>query len=148
MSGCAATAGLELAAADSMDLIRQTLAQSVTEYNNDLARLDAERRVAAIHAFIARIRTDAADEQKAQTHAEAFLAALELLERDRQVAWQRYTATIDNLAVLGETAADLRRLAVQSLSLEDETKRYFSELLEAQKRKNTETKEKEGTATP
>ena len=126
--GCAGGARVELAAAESLDLIRESLAQSLSEYHADLAREDDERQQAAIQAFIARVRADAADEQ-AQAHAAAFAAALDQIDADRQVAWARYNTTLDNLAILRETGDGLRRLANQSLSIEDETKRYLTDLL-------------------
>jgi hypothetical protein len=130
-AGCGGgDARVELAAADALDAVSASVTQAVAEYHADLRQVDAERRRAAVQALIARLRADAEDEEKAQAHADAFESAVALLEADRQAAWERYAATLENLALLSGTSDGLRRLAVDSMSLEDETKRYFGELLE------------------
>ena len=132
-SGCVGDARIHLAAADSMDLIRDAMTDALAEYHADLAALDAQRRDAAVDAFIARLRTDVADDQAADAEAEAFRRAVTRLDTDREVAWQRYAASLDTVALLGEIASDLRRLAADSMSLDDEAKRYFTDLVQKQK---------------
>ncbi len=123
-------AKVELAAADALDAIGGGLTTAVAEYHGDLSRHDDERQRAVVHALIERIRADAANDAAVETHAEAFHQAMAHLEQDRQAAWLRYSATADNLSTLHEIAGDLRRLAVESLSLNDETKRYFGDLIQ------------------
>src|SRR3989304_2915754 len=93
----------------------------------------------AVQAFIERVRTDIADNEATDVHAAAFQEALRRLDADRQAAWERYTASLDNVATLREIAQGLRRLALVSMSLDDDVRRYFGEVMERRK----ETKEKE-----
>ncbi len=137
--GCAGNARVELTAADSVEMLGASMTQTLAEYHADLARFDEERQRAAMQAFIERVRMDVADEAATNAHAEAFRQALQHLDADRQAAWERYTASLDNVATLREIAQGLRRLALDTMSLDDEVKRYFGEVMEHRK----ETKEKE-----
>jgi hypothetical protein len=131
--GCAGDARVELAAADSVELLGASMSQTLAEYHADLARFDEERQRAAVQAFIERIRMDVADEAAADAHAAAFQEALRRLDADRRAAWERYTASLDNVATLREIAQGLRRLALDSMSLDDEVKRYFGEAMDRRK---------------
>ena len=138
VGGCGGgDARVELAAADSMETLGASIAQSLCEYHSDLARFDDDRQRTAVQAFIDRVRADIADETATEVHAEAFQKALEGLDADRRVAWERYTASLDNVATLREVAQGLRRLALNSMSLDDEVRRYFREAMQRRK----ETKE-------
>ena len=137
IGGCGGDARVELAAADSMETLGASMAQTLSEYHADLARVDDERQRAAIQAFIDRVRADVSDEAATDTHADAFQKALERLDTDRRAAWERYTASSDNVATLHEIAQDLRRLALNSMSLDDEVRRYFGDVMKRRK----ETKE-------
>ena len=137
LGGCGGDARVELAAADSMDTLGASMAQTLAEYHADLARVDDERQRAAIRAFIDRVRADVSDEAATDAHADAFQKALERLDADRRTAWERYTASSDNVATLHEIAQDLRRLALNSMSLDDEVRRYFGDVMKRRK----ETKE-------
>ncbi len=137
IGGCGGgDARVELAAADSMETLGASMAQTLAEYHADLARVDDERQRAAIQAFIDRVRADVADEAATDGHAEAFQQALASLDADRRTAWDRYAASSDNVATLREIAQDLRRLALNSMSLDDEVRRYFGQLM--QRRKDTQ----------
>lgn len=138
IGGCAGDSRVELTAADSVELLGASMTQTLAEYHADLARFDEERQRAAVQAFIERVRTDIADESATDAHAAAFQEALRRLEADRQAAWERYTASLDNVAVLREIADGLRRLALDSMSLDDDVRRYFGEVMERRK----EAKEK------
>ena len=137
IGGCGGDARVELAAADSMETLGASMAQTLSEYHADLARVDDERQRAAIQAFIDRVRADISGETATDVHADAFQRALENLDADRRVAWERYTASSDNVATLREIAQDLRRLALNSMSLDDEVRRYFGDVMKRRK----ETKE-------
>jgi len=137
LGGCGGDARVELAAADSMETLGTSMAQTLAEYHADLARVDDERQRAAIQAFIDRVRADVSDETATDAHAEAFQKALERLDTDRRADWERYTASSDNVATLREIAQDLRRLALNSMSLDDEVRRYFGDVMKRRK----ETKE-------
>lgn len=136
--GCASGARVQLATADSMDLIRGAMSEALAEYHADLATLDAQRRDAAVDALLDRLH-DAPPEQ-VDAHADAFRAAMTRLDTDRETAWRRYAASQDTVALLGEIAAELRRFAAESQSFDDETRRYFSDLVQQHKdRKVRET---------
>lgn len=137
--GCAGNARVELSAADSVEMLGASMTQALAEYHTDLGRLDEERQRAVVQAFIERVRTDIADETATQSHAVEFEEALQRLEADRQAAWERYTASLENVAALQEIAAGLRRLAMDSMSLDDEVKRYFGEVMQ----RREQTKEQE-----
>ncbi len=137
IGGCGGDARVELAAADSMETLGASMAETLSEYHADLARVDDERQRAAIQAFIDRVRADISDEAATDGHADAFQSALERLGADRRTAWERYTASSDNVATLRDIAQDLRRLALNSMSLDDEVRRYFGEVM----RRRKETKD-------
>jgi len=131
--GCAGDARVELTAADSVEMLGASMTQTLAEYHADLGRFDEERQHAAVQAFIGRVRTDVADEAATDAHAEAFLQALQHLDADRRAAWERYAASLENVAALQEIAQGLRHLALDSMSLDDEVKRYFGEVMERRK---------------
>ena len=137
--GCAGNARVELTAADSVELLGASMTQTLAEYHADLARFDSERQRAAVQAFIERVRADVADDAVTDAHAAAFQEALRRLDADRRAAWERYVASLDNVATLREIAQGLRRLALESMSLDDDVRRYFGEVMERRK----EMKEKE-----
>ena len=130
VGGCAGGARVELTAADSVEMLGASMTQTLAEYQADLARLDDERQRAAVQAFIERVRTDIADETATQFHAEAFRQAMQRLDADRRTAWERHAASLDNVATLHEIAAGLRRLALDSMSLDDDVRRYFGEVMD------------------
>ncbi len=136
LGGCGGDARVELAAADSMETLGASMAQTLSEYHADLARVDDERQRAAIQAFIDRVRADVSDEAATGAHADGFQKALESLDADRRTAWERYTASSANVVTLHEIAQDLRRLALNSMSLDDEVRRYFGDVM----RRREETK--------
>lgn len=132
-SGCARDARVELTAADSVEMLGASMTQTLAEYHADIARFDEERQRAAVQAFIERVRADVSDEAATNAHAEAFRNALQHLDADRQAAWERYAASLDNVATLREIAQGLRRLALESMSLDDDAKRYFGEVMDRRK---------------
>jgi hypothetical protein len=130
IGGCAGSARVELTAADSVEMLGASMTQTLAEYHADLVRFDEERQRAAVQAFIERVRLDVADEAATDAHAEAFQEALRRLDADRQAAWVRYSASLDNVATLREIAHGLRRLALESMSLDDDVRRYFGEVMD------------------
>ncbi len=143
--GCAGSARVELTAADSVELLGASMTQTLAEYHADLARFDEERQRAAVQAFIERVRTDIADNEATDAHAESFQEALHRLDADRQAAWERYTASLDNVATLREIAQGLRRLALESMSLDDDVRRYFGEVMDRRKEAKEQTSAKRMT---
>ncbi len=132
-AGCGGDARVDFAAADTLEAMAKQLQQGFAEYHADLAASDETREAEAIAAFVARLKKDAADDAQVEQHTEAFSAALAKLRQDRRVAEQRLRNGQDNVAGLNEVARGLRKLAIESLTVQDEIRRYFRQLLEARK---------------
>ena len=128
--GCAGDARVGLAAADSIDVLAAGLGTALAEYHVDLERSDDSRERAAVMALVERLRVDVGDQANTNAHTNDLLQVLERVHADRRVAYKRYTASMDNVSALREVAEGLRRLAIESLSLEDEAERYFTDVLE------------------
>jgi len=130
LCGCAMTAKVDLAAADAVDQLTRSLGESVEEYHRDLRSVDDAREESVVRSIAARLRAAGSDEAAAEADVQAFLAAMARMRADRETAWRRYSASMDNLGELHALARGLRRLAVESMSLDDEARRYFGELVE------------------
>ena len=131
--GCAGDGRTTLSAMDSVDVLGDALAGALVEYHDDLERLDDERERAVIDAFVERVRRNVAGGVSDEADAAAFRSALAQIRADRRVALERYLASWENLATIREVTRGLRRLALESMSLQDETRRYFSDLIERSK---------------
>ena len=130
--GCTGDARVELAAADAIDRLSQGIEAALQEYHDDLAEADSARERMAVGALVDRLLGGDANavSEDVDAHAADFLQAMERLHADREVAWRRYWASVDNVKTLQEVAQGLRRLAIDSLSLRDEANRYVQELIE------------------
>ena len=128
--GCGGDARVELSASDSIESRADALELAVQEYHPDVAAGDDLRESAAIAAFVNRIRAAADNPAEQDRHVAAFTAALARTRQDRRVEWARFTATQDNLDTLREITGGLRRLAIESLTLSDEARRYIRALLD------------------
>ena len=128
--GCLGDGRSTLSAMDSVDVLGVALAGALAEYRDDLERLDDERERSVIDAFVERVRQDVSGGVNDGADAAAFRLALAHLRADRRVALERYLAWRENLATLREVTSGLRRLALESMSFQDETRRYFSDLIE------------------
>jgi hypothetical protein len=104
-------------------------ATTIDEYRHDLEQLDDQRRNAAVEAFVVRVRRDHQDNEALAAHTAAFTTALDRIEADRKTAAERRQAAVENLETLGEIADSLRRLAIESMSLDDEARRYLTGLM-------------------
>jgi hypothetical protein len=131
--GCGGDAGVELAAAQTVESLAESLALAVGEYHQEVQTGDDQRESAVVAALITRVKQDAADEATTAAHAAAFTEAMARIRQDRGVEWERYRAALDNVGALGEVAAGLRRLAIESMSLQDEARRYLLELSQRRK---------------
>jgi hypothetical protein len=132
VTGCNGDARVELSAASALDRIASGMAVAVSEYHRDIEAADDRREAAVIDAFIERIRRDHPDEQMTAEHAFAFRDAMDRLRHDRRVEWERFLAVSNNLTTLLEITDGLRRLAVESMTLSDEARRYLRELVTAE----------------
>jgi hypothetical protein len=128
-AGCAGHARVELASADAMDQVAGMLAEAVKEYHGELVRADDAKERAIAEALVARVVADSCDEAKATGHLEDFLLAQARIREDREVERHRHTASVENVATLREVADGLRRLAIESQSLDDEFRRYVEALI-------------------
>ena len=127
---CATGAKVELAAADSLETLADALTKTMTEYHAEVEQSDDQREHAAVEALLNRLRDDIADDAETNRHVAAFKQALQRIRADRRVEWQRFWDSTENISLLRELATGMRRLALDSLSLEDETRRYVNELVE------------------
>jgi len=134
MVGCGGDALVEISAADAIEAIAAHSRLALNEYHGDLARADDSREAAVVDAFVRRVQADVADESKLDGHSLAFSQALARLRADREVAWTRHSRAEENNRELEQIAADMRRLAMQSLSLRDEWQRYIERLIETTRR--------------
>lgn len=130
LSGCAMGGRVELAAADSIESVASELAQAMNEYQRDIGQLDDERERAVVMALIARVRRDAADDEQVNAHVLAYEEAAARVRADREAARVRRSLVEEHVDSLREVAAGLRRLGIESMSLEDETKRYLRDVIE------------------
>jgi len=128
-AGCGGDARVELSAAQSIDSVAAGLELAIHEYHGETEAADDRREDAVVAAFVSRVQAAAGDETATVRSAEEFTAALRKVRADRRVEWQRQSAALDNLTVLREIAAGLRRLAIDSLTLSDEVRRYLGTLV-------------------
>lgn len=129
LGGCAASHGVQLSAADSMELLAASLATAIEEYRGDLEQMDADRQESLIDAFVARLRSDPYNEAAVAAHTAQFTAALDRLHTDRRAASDRRHAAIENLETLREVADGLRRTAVESMNLDNQARSYLTGLV-------------------
>ncbi len=128
-SGCGGDARVELSAATAIEQLTAGLAVAIEEYHAEVCTADDRREAAAVNAFIERVRADHADSDTTDRHAEAFLAALHRVRADRAVEWRRYRRAADMIETLDEIRDGLRQLAIDSLTLSDELRRFLHDML-------------------
>ncbi len=131
--GCGGDARVELSAADSIESLAGAFERAFQEYHDDLTTGDDLRESAAIAAFVNRIRQTADNPAEQDRHVADFTAALGRIRQDRRVEETRFAATRDNVDTLREVTDGLRRLAVESLTLRDEARRYIYALIDARR---------------
>ncbi len=130
-AGCALDARVDLAAAGAMDRLAGSVEGVVNEYHAEIDKADDAMEVAVVDAYVDRIRRDVADDGAVEAHNEKFRLAMKRVRDDRAVEFDRYRAALDNVDVMREVARGLRRLAAESMSLEDDARRYLFSLLES-----------------
>ena len=108
--------------------------RAVQEYHQEVSSYDDTRETSVVAAFVNRVRKDSADEAAVDAHAADFTAALRKIRVDRDTEWSRRNAAMDNISVLREVSAGVQKLAVQSLTLQDELKRYLQGWIEARQK--------------
>ena len=134
LCGCGGDARVELAAADALDVVAEQVRTTLNEYHGEVDVFDDGREAAVTADFIRRIRRDGADEATCDRHAEQFAAALSRIRRDREVELRRFDAARAQADTIVEIARGLRRIGIESLSLQDEMRRYLSGYIETIRR--------------
>jgi hypothetical protein len=127
LAGCmGGDAGVELRAGDALDRAADNVQVLVDEYHGEVVLGDDGREEAIAMAFVARVKSNPDNPQDVAD----FLAAGRKIRQDREAELARYTAALDNVKGLREVASSLRTLATQSLTLNDEARRYFASMAE------------------
>ena len=148
LGGCGGDARVEFSAADALDALAGSMNQTIQEYHQEVSSFDDSRESEVVSAFVTRVRRDAADEKSMDAHVTAFEAALQRLRADRETEWARRNAAMDNVGALREVASGLQKLAIQSLSLQDEMQRYLQSWVEAKRRASAAPGTKTTAVTP
>jgi hypothetical protein len=128
-AGCGGDARVELSAAAAVERLTAGLVVALDEYHAEVCAADDRREAAVVDAFVERVRADHADPVATDQHADAFRAALQRVWADRAVEWRRYHRTRGMLETLDEIRDGLRQLAIESLTLSDELRRYLRDVL-------------------
>jgi hypothetical protein len=139
-AGCGGDARIQLSAADALTATAGQVELAMQEYHQEGSAYDDSRESEVVSAFVVRVRADHADPAAVESHADRFKAALATIRTDRDVEWQRRQAALENVAVLRELARGLRRLALESLSLDDEMRRYLSNWLTTREKTNADSR--------
>ncbi len=124
--GCGGDARVELSAADALAAVAERMDLVIAEYHADVRHYDDLRETEVVAAFIERVRRTAADETAVDRHAVQFKDALARIRTDRDTERTRRDTAHENVRALREVAGGLRRLAIESLTLDDEMRRYLS----------------------
>ena len=130
-TGCGGDARVELSAATAIEQVAASIAGAMEEYHREVTAADDRREEAVVRALVERIRRDHQDEKATDAHVADFHQAMQHLRQDRDTEWRRYVAASDNLSVLTEITSGLRRLAVESMTLSDEVRRYLRNVIDA-----------------
>lgn len=144
LAGCGGDARVDLSAADGIQAAAQQMELTLREYHNEVNRYDSSRETAVIAAFVSRVRADSQNEAAVNEHAAEFGKALEKIRTDRDTEYARQAAASDNVGVLREMARGLERLGIESLTLQDEVRRYLTSWLAARQRAETTVQQKGG----
>jgi hypothetical protein len=130
-AGCGGDARVELSAATAIEQVAASIAVAMEEYHREVNAADDLREDAVVRALVERIRRDHQDEKATDAHVADFHQAMRHVRQDRDTEWRRYVAAGDNLSALSEVTGGLRRLAVESMTLSDEVRRYLQTVIDA-----------------
>jgi hypothetical protein len=132
--GCGGDARVELSTADALQAVAGQMQRTIEEYHQEVSGYDDTRESAVVAAFVTRVRKNSSDEAAVDGHAAEFAAALRKIRGDRDTEWSRRNAALENVGVLREMSRGVQKLAVQSLGLHDEFKRYLLGWMEARQK--------------
>ena len=134
VAGCGGDAGLELAASETLYALADRMTLAVTEYHDEVEASDDTREAAVTSAFVTRVVNDHAHAEVLDRHTAAFTEALRKIRRDRRTEAQRQNACVDNVAMLRDVADGLKEMAIRSMTLKDEMRRYLRSWAELKRR--------------
>jgi len=134
--GCGGDARLEMSAADALLVTADQMAVTLQEYHEEVSAYDDSRESEVVSAFVARVQADPDDPVALDSHVADFKAALRKIRADRATEFTRRGAAMDNVDVLREVARGLQKLAIESLTLQDEMRRYLMGWIETRQRAN------------
>jgi hypothetical protein len=126
LMGCTGTATTALSAGDALDRLADQMGTAIDEYHEEVAAGDDSRESEVSAAFVSRVIKNANNAGELKNDQAQFLAALSKIRSDRETEWDRRNAAKDNVAALREVSKGLRRVALDSLSLNDEMRRYLT----------------------
>lgn len=133
ITGCGGDARMEMTAADAISVAASQMDVTLREYHDEVGRADDARESAVVAAFVERIRTAATQPAVIESHTGDFKAALKAIREDRETEDARLASAKDNVGALREVARGMQRLAIDSLTLQDEMRRYLNGWLEARR---------------
>lgn len=132
--GCGGDARLEMSAADALLATADQMELTIQEYHEEVSANDDSRESEVVSAFVARVLVAPDDAVAIDSHVADFKAALRKIRADRVTEFTRRGAALDNVDVLRELATGLHRLAIESLTLRDELRRYLHGWIETRRR--------------
>ena len=130
LAGCGGDAKVDLAAADALILAASRMRTALDEYHAEIEQADDRRESDVVQAFVDRVRRDAQDTEKLDRHSDQFSAALSKIRDDRRVESRRRDAADTHVEAVQEVARGLRRIGIDSLTLQDEMRRYLKTWME------------------
>lgn len=131
LGGCGGDAKMEMSAADAISATANQMEVTLREYHDEVGRFDDARESAVVAAFVERVKVAATEPAAMESHMGDFKAALKAIRQDRETEFARLAAAKDNVGVLREMARGMQRLAIDSLTLRDEMRRYLIQWVEA-----------------
>lgn len=134
--GCVGDARLELAASDALLAVANQMGSTIQEYHDEVVGYDDSRESAVVSAFVDRVQNDPTNQAAIDSHTSDFKMALRKIRADRQTEWGRRSAAMENVSVLREVAKGLQKVAMDSLTLNDEMRRYLNGWMESAQRAN------------
>lgn len=146
LAGCG-DARMELAAADAMPQIAEQIDLAIHEYHALIEARYADREAAVFQAFTARVARDReAGPAVLDQHAVELGKALARIRADRETELARLAASRDNVETLRQMATAMRGVALESISLRDEVRRYLTGWIDVLERERAEHKKAQAAA--
>lgn len=120
------SAHVDIGAAQAVSGVADQLDTSIQEYHGDIKESDSSTKAEAIGAFVERLVRHNGDETKMKDDASIFAEALAKIDADAETERDRYSKAKDNVNLLRNLASRLNQFAVNSMTFNDEYRRYLS----------------------